>query len=157
MEKMIRRMREFEIFQSVSVLWITSFASFWVDSTYWWSHMVFVFVWLISLSRIISKSIHTAAHGSISPFLWLCNIPLYILPHLLYPFFCQWTFTLFPLSGLLWRVLQWTLGCRFWNQTYGYRRGNAGRRDELWSWDWHIHSTVYKIDGRQGNLLNTLQ
>ena len=39
---------------------------------------VFVFLWLISLSIIISRSIHTALSGRISFFLWLNNIPLYI-------------------------------------------------------------------------------
>ena len=27
---------------------------------------------------------------------------------------------------------------RFQNQTYGYQRGNAGGRDGLGHWDWHI-------------------
>ena len=40
--------------------------------------MIFVFVWLTSLSVIISRSIHVAANGIISFFLWLSNIPLYI-------------------------------------------------------------------------------
>ena len=40
--------------------------------------MVFVFVWLTSLSMIISRSIHVAANGIISFFLWLSNILLYI-------------------------------------------------------------------------------
>ena len=35
---------------------------------------------------------------------------------------------------------------RFRNQTYGYRRGNVGRRDKLGGWDGHIHTTIHKID-----------
>ena len=37
--------------------------------------MIFVFVWLTSLSMIISRSIHVVANGIISFFLWLSNIP----------------------------------------------------------------------------------
>ena len=44
--------------------------------------MIFVFLSLISFSMTISKSIHVAANGIISLFLWLSNIPC-----LLYPFF----------------------------------------------------------------------
>ena len=39
--------------------------------------MASVFLCLTSLSMIISKSIHVAADGIISPFLWLSSIPLY--------------------------------------------------------------------------------
>ena len=34
---------------------------------------------------------------------------------------------------------------RFQNQTYGYRKGDVGGRDELGGFDWHIHTTIYKI------------
>ena len=51
------------------------------------------------LNMIISSCIHVAANGIVSPYLWLSNIPLYILPHLLYPFLFQWTFRLFPCLG----------------------------------------------------------
>ena len=46
--------------------------------------MIFIFVCLTSVSKIISKSIYVAANGIISFLLWLSNIPL--LPYLLYPF-----------------------------------------------------------------------
>ena len=37
---------------------------------------------------------------SLFHFLWLSNIPLCIyIPHLLYPFLCQWTFRLLPCLG----------------------------------------------------------
>ena len=35
---------------------------------------------------------------------------------------------------------------RFQNQIYGYQRGNVGEQDKLGSWDWHTHTTMYKID-----------
>ena len=46
------------------------------DSTYKRYHMIFVFVWLTSLSMLISRSIHIAANGIISFFL-TANITLY--------------------------------------------------------------------------------
>ena len=46
---------------------------FLLDSTYKWYHIVFVFVWLTSLSMIISRCIHVAANGFIC-FYWLSNI-----------------------------------------------------------------------------------
>ena len=45
-------------------------------STHKWDHMVFVFIWLISLSIMPLSSIHVVANGKISFFLWLNNIPL---------------------------------------------------------------------------------
>ena len=39
--------------------------------------MIFVFVWLTSLSMIISRFIHVATNGIISFVLWMSNIPLY--------------------------------------------------------------------------------
>ena len=35
-------------------------------------------------------------------------------------------------------------------QTYGYQRGRLAGRDKLGDWDWHIHTTIYKIDNQQG-------
>ena len=35
---------------------------------------------------------------------------------------------------------------RSWNQIYGYQRGNVGGSDKLGDWDWHRHTTIYKID-----------
>ena len=40
--------------------------------------MIFVFLWLTSLSMTVSGSIHVAANGIISFFLWPSNIPLYV-------------------------------------------------------------------------------
>ena len=72
--------------------------------------MVFVFLFLTSLSMIISRSIHVASNGIISFFLWLSNISLCVsvcvcvcvcMPHLLYPFICQWTFRLLPYLAII--------------------------------------------------------
>ena len=49
-----------------------------LDSTYRWYHVILIFVWLTSLSLIISRSILDAANGIISFFLWWSNSPLYI-------------------------------------------------------------------------------
>ena len=57
---------------SVSLVWVLV-----VNSTYKRDHTVFVFLWLISLSIMPSRSIHVARVGKISFFLWLNNIPLW--------------------------------------------------------------------------------
>ena len=42
---------------------------------------------------------------------------------------------------------------RFWKQTYSYQlpKGKGGGGDKLRVWDWHIHTTIYKIDNQQGS------
>ena len=57
-----------------------------------------IFVFLTSLSRIISRSIHVAANDIISLFLWLNNILLIYIPNVLYLFICQWTLRYFFLQ-----------------------------------------------------------
>ena len=52
-----------------------------LDSTSKWYYILFIFTWLTSLSMIISRSLHFAANGIISFFLWLSNIPLWIHNH----------------------------------------------------------------------------
>ena len=63
-------------FSSCDIIWYLSFS-----------------VYITSLNMeimIISRSLHTAANDII-PLLLMAIIPLYIyVPHLLYPFFCQW-------------------------------------------------------------------
>ena len=50
---------------------------------------LFFSFWLTSLYMTVSRSIHASTNDSISLFLWLSNIPLYIhVPRLLYPFIC---------------------------------------------------------------------
>ena len=58
----------FKACESVSVLQISSFVSFFLDSTYKRYHMMFVFHCLTSLSMIISRSMHVAVNGCISFF-----------------------------------------------------------------------------------------
>ena len=90
------------------VLWICSlclfkfcFACFvFIDSTYNWDHMVFLFLWLIALGVIPSRSIHIASNGKISHFLWLSNNPLCVYsPHLLYAVIYKWILCLLPYLG----------------------------------------------------------
>ena len=47
----------------------------------------------------ISRSVHVAANGIISFFVWLGRNPLYIGTTSL--FICWWTFTLFPCLGII--------------------------------------------------------
>ena len=54
------------VFEFVSVLFVCLFCS--LDSTCKWNHMVLVFLWLISLSIIPSRSIHAVTDGKISFF-----------------------------------------------------------------------------------------
>ena len=49
-----------------------------LDSTYKWYYIVFVFLFLTSLSMRISSCICVAAYGIVLFFLWLSSIPLYI-------------------------------------------------------------------------------
>ena len=39
---------------------------------------------------------------------------------------------------------------RLRKRIYGYQGGRVGWRDRLGVWDWHIHTTIYKIDKQQG-------
>ena len=86
----------FCVFDSISTLEISSFVSFFFDSTYKWYHMI-ICLCLTSLSMIISRSIHIAANGIISFFFscgWVIVHCVYI-PHL-YTFICWWTCRWFP-------------------------------------------------------------
>ena len=53
---------------------ISSFVSFFKNQIPHVGDMVFAFVWLISLSMMICRSIHVAANGIIPFFLWLSNV-----------------------------------------------------------------------------------
>ena len=55
-----------------------SICLFFSHSTYEWNHMVFAFVWLISLSMISYRCICVDANGKIISFSWLSIIPLYV-------------------------------------------------------------------------------
>ena len=52
------------------------FSSFPDICPYKWYHIIFVSLWLVSLSIIFSRSILVATNGIISFFLWLSDIPL---------------------------------------------------------------------------------
>ena len=71
-------------------------------SIYKWDHKYLSFsVWLISLSKMPSRSMHTGTYGRISFFSWLNNILLLYThtPHFLYPFICWCTLRLLPCLG----------------------------------------------------------
>ena len=36
------------------------------------------------------------------------------------------------------------------NQVYGYQGEGVKGRDRLGVWDWHVHSTIFKINNKQG-------
>ena len=78
---------------------------------------------------IISRSVHLAANGIISLFLWLSNIPLYT-PHLCYPFIYWWTFGCFHGLAIVNRVILHTeVHPSFWIRVFsGYmpRSGIVG-------------------------------
>lgn len=50
-----------------------------------WNYMVLALFWFISLSTILSRSIHVVINSNILPFSWPSSIPLDNVPHLLYP------------------------------------------------------------------------
>jgi hypothetical protein len=52
--------------------------------------------WFVSLTIMFFSSINIATNNRISFFLWLNNIPVYILPDLFYPFLWQWALSLIP-------------------------------------------------------------
>ena len=56
-----------------------------LDLTYKWCHMIFVLLCLTSRSLFTSKSVHVAANGSVSFFLWHTHTYTCVSPHLLYP------------------------------------------------------------------------
>ena len=65
--------------------------------------MIFASLWLISLSMIISGTMHIAENGIIS-FFFMSNCPLSVhicVPYLLYTFIYQWTFRLLPVFAII--------------------------------------------------------
>ena len=70
-------------------------------------------VWLTSVSIIISKSIHVAAYGIISFFIWL-KIPLYIYIYLsIYRSTLLWVSLVTPMVKnlpVMWETQAWSLG-----------------------------------------------
>ena len=80
-----------------------------LDSTYKWNHVIFVFLWLILLNIIPFGSIHIVANGKIF-YVWVIWHCMYI-PHILYPFMYWWTPGLLPYVGYYKYMLQWTWRC----------------------------------------------
>ena len=71
-----------------------------LDSTYNWNSMVFVFSWLISLSMIPSGSIHVVTNGEVSFFFYGRVIfHCVYMPSLLYRFVYWWALRLLPYLG----------------------------------------------------------
>ena len=82
-----------------------------LDSTYKWSdidstYMIFVFLWLASLSTIVSRSIRVTVNGIISLFLMADQCTVSSLPVPL-----SVDTQVASVSWLLCVMLQWTLGC----------------------------------------------
>ena len=92
----------------LATTFLLSFYEFdFLDSTYKWYHAVLAFVWLISLSIMPSRLIHTVTNVRISFFLCLNNIPFYVYTMfslLIRVWMDIWVF--FTIS-LLWILLQW--------------------------------------------------
>ena len=72
---------------TTNFLWVWCFV--FLNSAYKWDHIVFIFLWLISLSKMLSRSIHI---------LCLNNMPLSILHFK--NLFIHWTLGLFPGSSI---------------------------------------------------------
>ena len=62
---------------------------YFVDLTYKWYHTLFVFLWLISLSIILSRSIHFAANYRISFFILSTVVHIYHI-HIYHFFICSY-------------------------------------------------------------------
>ena len=83
--------------------------------------MMFVFLWLTSVSMIISRSVRVAANDIFSFYLWLSNIPLCIYTYFFFVVVVlrvlvkknRKTFREFPLWCSKFNSISGALGCRF--------------------------------------------
>ena len=58
----------------------------------------------------------------------------------------------------MWNIKKWCKGTYLQNRNrltdierkHGYQRGKVVGRDKLGIWNWHIHTTIFKIDKQQG-------
>ena len=93
----------FKVCESVSLVQISLFVLFLLDSTYKWFHVIFVFVCLTLY----------AAHGIISV-LFYGRVVFHCMyvPHLLYPFLRQWTFRLFHVLAIVYSAAV-NIGCTY--------------------------------------------
>ena len=70
---------------------------YFLDSACKWYHITLVFLWLITLTVMCSRSIRVVKNGRMSSFSWLKNMPLCLcISHPLYPFICWWALWLYP-------------------------------------------------------------
>ena len=107
--------------------------------------MVFVFVWLISFSMIISRSIHVAANGTISFFFFF--ISFFFIPHLLCPFLCWWTFGLLPcLDYYEWCCNKYWGACIFLNYVFLHLYAQGLLVNTVFSFSSVIFSEVELLD-----------
>ena len=80
---------------SISVVWV-----FFLDSMFNLNHMVFVFLWLILLSVVLSRSVCVVWNGRTAFCLCPNSILLGIcIPHVLYSFIHRWILQLCPCLG----------------------------------------------------------
>ena len=70
-----------------------------LGSTYKWSNTVFVFVWLISLNIVSSRSIHVVAMAGFHSFQWWVTFHCVYVPHLLDPVIWWWKLRLLQHLG----------------------------------------------------------
>lgn len=93
----------FKVCESVSLVQISLFVLFLLDSTYKWFHVIIVFVCLTLY----------AAHGIISV-LFYGRVVFHCMytPHLLYPFLRQWTFRLFHVLAIVYSAAV-NIGCTY--------------------------------------------
>ena len=81
-----------------------------VCESYYWHHLIFVFLWLNSLSIINSRSIHVTENGIISsPYGWIHSLCVYTA----YSLSTHLSTDTASMSWLLWIVLLWTVGCMY--------------------------------------------
>ena len=71
-----------------------------LDSICKWNHMVFVFLWLISLSTIPLYPFMSSQMAIFHSFLWLSNIALYLCTYLVFiQIIYRWALILIPYLG----------------------------------------------------------
>ena len=99
------RMFVFYVCESITVLAISSLVSFFLDFTYKGYHFILVFLaWLyLSYQEVITMDLQVQPYGCkwhyfILFYGWVIFHCIYV-PHLLYPFICQLTFSILPHLG----------------------------------------------------------
>ena len=70
-----------------------------LNATNDWNHIVFVFLWVISLSIIPYRSIHAVGSGDLILFYGWVTFPCICIRHLLYTLIYRWILGLLPYLG----------------------------------------------------------